>query len=508
MKKFIHHISILTVLILGIVVSSCSKDWLNPAPENQVSGDDSTFTNPQNAQRFANSAYTNLLTWDQSSFAWIGVTSITSDDADKGSSPGDTGSDKDQLDNFTFSASTPSFYSMWSSNYLGVNYCNRALENVPQFSIEEALKTRYAAEVRFLRAYYYFNLVRMFGNVPKIDRVIDYENVEERETAYTQLPADSIYAFIKSDLEFALNNLPKNTEYAAQDLGRATMGAAAGLLAKVSMYRKEWNRAYSLTDSIINGAVGAYGLVNDYTTIWRESGENSSESLFEIQSSGLRNSSVQQFSQVQGIKEGAFNVPSSQVFQGWGFNTPSADLYNAYSEGDVRRDATIISVGNTLFDGVRVISAFNPRYNYKAYQSILKETYGGSTDYSNVNIRILRMGEIYLIRAEAANELGNTSVALSSVNAIRARARGNNPNAVPDIQAAGQDELRRLIWNERRLEMAMEFDRFFDLVRTGQAGAILRAQGKQFVDGKHELFPIPQNEIIASENRLRQNPGY
>src|SRR5690606_5362085 len=225
---------------------------------------------------------------------------------------------------------------MWSSNYLGVNYCNRALENVPQFSIEEALKTRYAAEVRFLRAYYYFNLVRMFGNVPKIDRVIDYENVEERETAYTQLPADSIYAFIKSDLEFALNNLPKNTEYAAQDLGRATMGAAAGLLAKVSMYRKEWNRAYSLTDSIINGAVGAYGLVNDYTTIWRESGENSSESLFEIQSSGLRNSSVQQFSQVQGIKEGAFNVPSSQVFQGWGFNTPSADLYNAYSEGDVR----------------------------------------------------------------------------------------------------------------------------------------------------------------------------
>src|SRR5690606_12486738 len=141
-------------------------------------------------------------------------------------------------------------------------------------------------------------------------------------------------------------------------------------------------------------------------------------------------------------------VPSSQVFQGWGFNTPSADLYNAYSEGDVRRDATIISVGNTLFDGVRVISAFNPRYNYKAYQSILKETYGGSTDYSNVNIRILRMGEIYRIRAEAANELGNTSVAISSVNAIRARARGNNPNAVPDIQAAGQDELRRLIWNE------------------------------------------------------------
>jgi len=492
-----------------VAISSCSKDWLNPPTENQASGDDSTFSDPKNAQGFVNAAYTNLLTWEQSSFAWIGVTSITSDDADKGSSPGDNGTDKADLDNFTFNATTPSFYSMWSSNFNGVSYCNQALKNVPEFDIEESLKTRYAAEARFLRAYYYFNLVRMFGNVPKLYRVVDdYESEEDQEMGYTQLPPDSIYAFIKSDLEFALKNLPKNTEYGAADLGRATMGSAAGLLAKVSMYRKEWDRAYSLTDSIINGAVGAYGLVSDYNTIWREAGENSSESIFEIQSSGVQNSSVQQFSQVQGIKEGVFNVSGDQVFQGWGFNTPTADLYNAYGEGDVRRDATIISVGNTLFDGVRVIRAYNPRYNYKAYQSILRETYGGSTDYSNINIRVLRMGEIYLIRAEAANELGNTSVALSSVNAVRARARGNNPNAVPDIQAGGQDELRQLIWNERRLELAMEYDRFFDLVRTGRAGTVLRAHGKPFVDGKHELFPIPQNEIIASGNRFVQNPGY
>jgi len=508
MKKFVYHITILTAVSLGVVVTSCSKDWLNAAPENQASGDDSTFGDPLNAQRFVNSAYTNLLTWDQSSFAWIGATSITSDDADKGSSPGDNGTDKDQMDALSYTASTPTFYSIWGSNYLGVNYCNQALENVPQFAIEESLKTRYAAEVRFLRAYYYFNLVRMFGNIPKIDRVINYENAEDRESAYTQLPPDSIYTLIKSDLEFALQNLPKNTEYGAENLGRATMGAAAGLLAKVSMYRKEWDRAYSLTDSIVNGAVGAYALVNDYTTIWREVGENSSESLFEIQSSGVQNSSVQQFSQVQGISQGTFNVPPAQVFQGWGFNSPSADLYNAYSEGDVRRDATIISVGNTLFDGVRVISATNPRYNYKAYQSILQETYGGNTNYSNVNIRVLRMGEIYLIRAEAANELGNTAVALSSLNAVRVRARGDNANAVPDVQTGDQVTLRQTIWDERRLELAMEFDRFFDLVRTGQAGTVLRAHGKQFVDGKNELFPIPQNEIIASDNRLQQNPGY
>ncbi len=99
-------------------------------------------------------------------------------------------------------------------------------------------------------------------------------------------------------------------------------------------------------------------------------------------------------------------------------------------------------------------------------------------------------------------------VALSSINAIRARARGNNPNAVPNIQSSDQVTLRQSIWKERRLELAMEYDRFFDLVRTGQAGTVLRALGKQFVDGKNELFPIPQNEIIATSNKLQQNPGY
>ncbi|MGK9117163.1 RagB/SusD family nutrient uptake outer membrane protein [Olivibacter jilunii] len=507
MKKIIFPINIIAILAVMVIASSCSKDWLNPDPENIASSEDSTYADPANAGRFVTAAYTNLLTWEQSSFAWIGTTSITSDDADKGSSPGDLGTDKDQLDNFTFTATTPSFRDGWNSNFLGISYCNQALANVPVFDIDEALKTRYFAEVRFLRAFYYFNLVRMYGNVPKLDKVVTNEDVQSPDL-FRQLPPDSIYAFIKSDLEFALKTLPKNTEYGPENVGRATQGAAAALLAKVSMYRKEWDRAYSLTDSIINGAVGSYALVSDYTTIWREVGENSSESLFEIQSTGQENGSVRQYSQVQGIKEGQFNVPSSQVFQGWGFNTPSADLYNAYSEGDVRRDATIISVGNTLFDGVVVRSAFNPRYNYKAYVSIRQETQGGSTDFSNKNIRILRMGEIYLIRAEAANELGMSAEALNSLNAIRTRARGDNPNAVPNITVTDQAQLRQLIWNERRLELAMEHDRFFDLVRTGRAGEVLRAHGKNFVDGKHELFPIPQDEIAASGGVLVQNPGY
>src|SRR5690606_8739345 len=142
-------------------------------------------------------------------------------------------------------------------------------------------------------------------------------------------------------------------------------GAAAGLLAKVRLYQKTWNRALSLTDSINNGSVGNQSLVSDYTTIRRERGENSPESLFEIQSKGtIPVAGVQQYAEVQGLRGATFNVPSSDVFSGWGFNTPSEDLDNAYEAGDVRRNATIMHVGDLLFDGVRILSAENPRHNY------------------------------------------------------------------------------------------------------------------------------------------------
>jgi len=488
--------------------AGCSKDWLNPAPENELVVSDTAFNDPANAVRFVNAGYTNLLTWEQSSFAWIGVTSITSDNADKGSSPGDLGTDKDVLDALTYTATTPSFQSAWRGNYLGVAYTNQAIANVPQFDIDDNLKTRLTAEARFLRAYYYFNLVRMFGNIPLVDTVLSADNAADLDKANTQVAPEVIYAFIEQDLEFALRNLPKNTEYAAADVGRATQGAAAGLLAKVSLYQEKWSRALSLTDSIINGSVGNHSLVPDYATIWREVGENSPESLFEIQSKGtIPTAGVQQYSEVQGLRGATFNVPSSDVFSGWGFNTPSEDLDNAYEPGDVRRNATIMHVGDVLFDGVEILSAENPRHNYKAYVSRLQESFSGSA-VVNKNVRLLRMGEIYLINAEAANELGQTAKALSSVNAIRARARGGVSGVVPDLTTADQGALRQAIWKERRLELAMEHDRFFDLVRTGQAGPVLRAHGKNFVEGKHERFPIPQTEIDASGGRLIQNPNY
>jgi hypothetical protein len=502
MKNRNNQFLILTVGLLALAISSCKKEWLNPAPENELVTEDTTFDNPNNAIAFVNACYTQLLTWDQSSFSWIGVTSITSDDADKGSAPGDLGSDKDQMDNLTYSPTTPSIRSVWRSNAQGISRCNQALANFDKFGISNELKNRLRGEAKFLRAFYYFNMVRTFGDVPIVDSIVDANNPADLDKINDRRPKEEVYAFIEQDLEDAMDLLPTKQQYDPRDMGRATKGAAAGLLAKVSMYQQKWDRVLDLTNQIINNQLGTYGLVPDYELIWREVGENSDESLFEIQSKGVVPfAAVQQYSQVQGIRGGTFN-PGALVFTGWGFNSVSEDLYNSYEPGDIRRDATIMSIGDTLFDGVVLVNMANPRYNYKAYVSRTQETYGNTTSTANKNIRVLRMGEIYLMNAEAANELNQPDQAKARLNAVRNRAELGNTTA------NSQAELRLAIWNERRWELAMEHDRFYDLVRQGRAGDVLRAHGKAFVDGKHEVFPVPQDEIVASSNKLTQNPNY
>jgi hypothetical protein len=436
----------------------------------------------------------------------MGVASITSDDADKGSDPGDLGTDKDQMDAITYTSTSLSVSEVWKGNYQGISNCNQALENVPKYNIDNDLKNRLAGEARFLRAFYYFNLVRCYGDVPLVDKVINANTPNDLDKANTRVSKDIIYGFIENDLNYAISVLP--IQYPATDIGRATKGAATGLLAKVSLYERKWQQSYDLTEQIINGQVGNYSLVPDYSTIWRETGENSEESIFEIQGKmGIPIAAVQQYCVTQGIRGGKFtyvgiNGRDTSAYGGWGFNTPSEDLLNAYEQGDKRKKATIMQVGDTLFDNIIIVSASNPQFNYKAYVSKYLETYNGNDDYTNKNVRILRMGEIYLINAEAANELGNTSKAQESVNMVR------NRTGLDNTTAASQSDLREAIWKERRMELAMEYDRFFDLIRQGRAGQVLRALGKNFVDGKNEVFPIPQSEIDASVGKLTQNPGY
>lgn len=506
MKKYL--IIPTVILLFTSLVISCSKEYLNPPGQGVPEQNDSTYVDPAGAVKFVNACYTNLLQWNESAFSWLGVASITSDDADKGSDPGDLGGDKDQMDAITYGSTSSSVTDAWSGNYNGISNCNQAILNVGLYpTLNAELKTRYVAEAKFLRAYYYFNLVRMFGDVPLVDTVMDSNNPEDVIQASTRVPAKEIYAFIESDLRTAMAQLPTNVTQAGKDVGRATKGAAAGLLAKVSLYEKKWQQAYDLASGMTTGKFGAYGLVDDYSTIWREIGENTKESVFEVQSRmGVPDAGVQQYTAVQGMRAVTFKrvgvSGTVSAYSGWGFNVPSADLDAAYPPGDKRRNATIIHVGETLFDGVIVVSAANNLYNYKSYVSVFDETYDGNNDITNKNIRLLRMGDIVLIEAEAANELGKTAVATSALNSIRHRA------GLEGTTAASQADLRLAIWKERRLELGMECDRFFDLIRQGRAAEVLNALGKHFTKGKNERFPIPQTEIDATQGKLLQNPGY
>ena len=413
-------------------------------------------------------------------FSYLGITDMISDNSDKGSSPSDTGADKKDLDQLTFTASSGSVTSMWTQWYKTIGRASQTIEIAENYTGQtSAPKSRVIGEAKFLRALNYFWLVRSFGAVPiqEIDLV-------------DRVPVEQVYEYIEQDLTDAINALPLKSEYASQDLGRATKGAAQGLLAKVYLYQEKWQQAADMANTVITS--GEYSLDPDYANVWRETGENGPGSLFEIQARGeIPQHGVQQYSQTQGAR--------GTSGWGWGFNTPSQNLEDAFNAAgdDIRRDATIIFAGETLFDGREVSAGTeNPRYNEKAYSS----ANAGQSD-GDKNIRVLRFAEILLIRAEALNELGQGATALTPLNRVRARVN------LPAITTTDQAALRPLIWNERRLELAMEHDRWFDLIRTGQAKAAMAADGKQFIEGKHELFPIPTNQLVQTPN-MTQNPGW
>lgn len=488
MKK-IYKYHWISILFLSFLISSCEDD-LNVPPNNAVSEFD-FLNNPDNAVQLVNGVYNKQLDYNMYSFPWIGMTSITSDDADKGSTATDTGADKHKMDNLTFDASDISISDVWKGRYDGIYRANNALFYLEQLTIDPTLKNRLIAEVKFLRALFYFDLVRCYGGVPLVTTRIDINDSEQiTNVVYVRKTKEETYAVIEADLMAAIEILPLKSQYSPNDLGRASKGAAQALLAKVYLYQEKWQQAYDMSGEVITS--GQYALLANYAEVWREVGENKVESIYEVQATltnGLRD-----YTNVQG--------PRGTPDLGWGFNSPSLALSNAYEADDVRRAATIMYVlptPFTLWDGFQGSPTWNnPRYNYKAYQSSIEESWNGDKGATAKNLRILKYSDILLIRAEAASELGLVTEATDRVNEIRVRA------GLATLTSVTIND----VWNERRFEMAMEHDRWFDLIRTGQAATAMAANGKTFIVGTHERFPIPQDQIIASNGLLLQNPGY
>ncbi|MDB5193482.1 MAG: RagB/SusD family protein [Segetibacter sp.] len=510
-NKFVKALA-LAAIPLALIPAGCSKSFLEVDPQGQTT-EVLALTDPDAANKLVGGVYNTLYYggFDKTTvgFLWVLANDIASDDGDKGSSPGDFPA-AGEIDNFTHTPNNFIFNNIWSGHFSAIIAANKAIEVLNKGSLAPSEKNRLLGEARFLRGLYYFNLVRFFGGVPKLT-IAPLASEGNTAALHTRATPAEIYALIIDDLQFAADKLPVKGDAATQT-GRANKGAAQSYLAKVYLYQKNWQKAFELSQAVINS--GKYSLVPDYSLVFREKpvngvgGNNNTESIFEVQT-GLNigeNAVSPLYSNGQGPRgRGGWND------LGFGFNTPTANLLNTFEAGDTRRGGTIIFVnptvpgnspGTILWDGFRIPtkdSVENDRYNYKAYHSSIAESpqTSNNKDTKPKNIRLMRYAEVLLIYAEAAAMTGNAGEATAKLNLVRSRA---NLPASTGTQAN--------IWKERRTELAMEQDRFLDLVRQGRAGTVLRAHGKAFVDGKHEVFPIPQAQRDLSGGRLTQNNGY
>ena len=487
-----YHINIILVLIMV----SCS-DFLDLRPEGTTPAEGIDYSKPENVFKPVSAAYASLRSGNAHSFPYICMFEITSDNADKGSSPEDNPSAQ-AMDDFTLDATNYILNDLWSGYYDIISAANNAISQMPLFrqAIQNAQTRveidRCEGEARAIRAYAYFNLVRAFGRVPIVDKVLTSEELSSLKQSET----DDIYEFIAADLDYAISVLPAS--YPDDFAGRITSYTAMALKAKAMMYSGDWGEVASLASRIISS--GRFGLMSDFREVFSVKGENSMESLFEIQSSTLGNvngsAPYMEYAYIQGPRG---NSPAN--LQGWGFCTPSEDLISFYhSRGEVVRPATtLLYRGTTTPEGDEILpTCTNPVYNGKCYTPSYYNNWSFNGYGFDHNIRVLRYPDVLLMYAEAllnGASVSGSLTALEAVNLVRDRAE------LPLLDDVSLQD----VWDERRAEFALEEDRFFDLVRTGQAAHVLSGNG--FVEGKNNLFPIPANQRQLNPD-LEQNPGY
>ncbi len=500
-----HTIKIAGLLVFITLFTACKK-WVDYNPHDDYKITELDYLKSETDYRtMAISVYTPIQWLNQT----VPVGDIASDNAVSG---GENASDVlslQQIDDYTLTPLNSTLLELWKASYEGINRANYLQQykdkNLAGDEVSFAGKDALYGEVYFLRAYFYFNLVKIFGDVPLFtDKRLGLSDSRK----LTRSPKADVYAQIEKDLNDAIAVLP-----AIQiQQGRATKYAAQALLGKVLLYESKFAAAATALETVISS--NAYSLVPDFGSIFLATGENGPESVFEIQYSngspyynwggvtrGQGNLSVQQCG-IRGLN-GSGAMPYAA---GWSTNLPTQNLANAYAAGDKRKDVTVLDIeaykaANPSFNITYQVAPYKNTglYNQK-YLPRKSETSGQvELNYLN-NFRTIRYADVLLMAAEANNRSAtpNDTKAQEYLNKVRQRAFGD---MLHNISATG-NALKQAIWDERRLELAMEGDRFFDLVRTGQAATKITG----FVVGKNELFPIPQEEVNISG--LAQNPNY
>ena len=434
-----------------------------------------------------------------SAFQMVWFKGIRSDDALKGSTPGDLSDAGDAMDKFQYSKDHWLLNGYWDGHYEFIALCNNVIHNLDSLKLSDPASLTNMGEAKFMRAYAYFDLVRDYGEVP----IIDFKVTQTSQANKAKSTVAQVYALIDADLQVAAQYLPLSWD--AKYIGRATKGAANTLIAKTMLYRNNWAGALAKAEEVINS--NQYALVTPYSKFFTEDGENSSESILEVQMYANANGSVKynnNHNEVQGVRG------SGEWDLGWGFHVPSPSLVNSYEAGDPRKGATILESGQP--DGIygrtvpASLAAISPYWNKKVYTDPARQIATGDRKSPWLNIRLLRFADVLLMAAEAANELGgaNTAKAVTYLEMVRARARAGGA-VLPPVAFVSQTQFRDAIKRERRAEFGMEWERFYDLVRWGDAVTVLGPLGYQ---PRNRYYPIPQPVIDKSGGVLKQNPDY
>lgn len=439
---------------------------------------------------------------------------MRSEDSEKGSTSDDGSGVAGMYDDFNYNASEGTIKAYWNHNYSIIAAANTILDDLTEQETKAPLSESELinrGEASFFRGWCYFNLVRAFGEVPKVD----FKVTDASQSNVPKSSVDVIYALIDSDLTLAESLLP--TSWSPAFIGRLTWGAARSMHAKAYLQRGDWGNAYSAASAVVSS--GIYDLTTPYYTIFRETGENSKESVFELQCTASADKPASldvgsQFCEVQGVRG------SGDWDLGWGWNCPTPNLAAAFEAGDPRKDETLLYFYKAGEDPSTIPanqpwgekpeaggSVMNFYYSKKAYTNPSLRTQFTKKGFW-YNIRIIRYSDVVLMAAEAANEMGGKSQeVIDLLESVRARARAG-ANVLPKVTTTDQALMRIALKHERRVEFGHEPDRFYDLVRWGDDVTVLHDAGKTAYQTKHRLLPIPQDVIDASNGVLVQNPDY
>lgn len=539
MKKYI--------LILISIISIISCDDFIEHEERGEQNLDKFFTNTQECENYINDLYRRVLLhydWWQ-----LIAPKITNEAASDDAWMGNTGQSQEDHYPGAHYMITPSrmgrLGTIYEKRYENILECNQAIHRIPESPISQDYKDKYIGEALFLRAYNYFELVNNFGGVP-----LALKEYSTSELNLERATKEEVYAAIEEDLITACRLLKADASKLNTERGRANKWVAQALLARTYLFHGKWQEAYNYADSVI--VSGAYSLEPNFLDMWNPLDHQCPEFVFETETSSVSDKSLGNqictYTGARGEKQDKFpSNDKSDVWDGWGWGVPTSDLENCYlSEKDeIRRKSTIATWGEPVYgDEVN-----NPNYYFDLDQNksgriirkfyipvAVRRTLVNKRQNAPLNMPIIRLAEMYLTRAEASYYLGNTSSALGDIDIVRSRV-----GLSPKKGTVSGKEVLKAIWKERRMELAFEGLRLYDIRRQidpdtnkpviaslfGANGTFvkyntvtstdkyelankgeLQNKGINFDADKHLLWPIPQTEIDRSNGMVKQNPNY